>query len=60
METRHIWDQMTRWSERKLRHISKMNPNKKIKFNDWHKKKDPSIWKNADSECTNKPVGDSQ
>ena len=33
-----------------------MQPNQKIKFNDWYMKIDPPMWIAADFECTNIPI----
>ena len=33
-----------------------MEPNQKIKFNDWYMKIDPPMWIAADFECMNIPV----
>ena len=33
-----------------------MQPNQKIKFNDWYMKKDPPMWIAADFECMNIPI----
>ena len=35
-----------------------MNPNQKIKFNDWYIKIDPPMWMAADFECMNIPLND--
>ena len=37
---------------------SYMNPNKKIKYNDWYKKTDSTIWIDADFEVINLSVDD--
>ena len=33
-----------------------MQPNQKIKFNDWYMKIDPPMWIAADFECMNIPI----
>ena len=35
-----------------------MQPNQKIKFNDWYMKKDPPMWIAADFECMYIPIND--
>ena len=35
-----------------------MQPNQKIKFNDWYMKIDPPMWIAADFECMNIPIND--
>ena len=35
-----------------------MNPNQKIKFNDWYMKIDPPMWIAADFECMKTPIND--
>ena len=35
-----------------------MQPNQKIKFNDWYMKIDPPMWISADFECINIPIND--
>ena len=51
-------DHMTRCIEQEICNILYMNPNKKIKFNDWYMKLDPPMWIDADFECMNNPVDD--
>ena len=46
---------MLRCIERKVCNISYMNPNQKIKFNDWYMKIDPPMWMAAEFECLNIP-----
>ena len=50
---------MSRCIEQKVCNISYMQPNQKIKFNDWCMKIDPPIWIAADFECMNLPINDS-
>ena len=47
---------MLRCIEQKVCHISYMQPNQKIKFNDWYMKIDPPMWIAADFECMNLPI----
>ena len=49
-------EHMLRCIEQKVCNISYMQPNRKIKFNDWYMKIDPPIWKAADFECMNIPI----
>ena len=49
-------EHMLRCIEQKVCNISYMNPNQKIKFNDWYMKIDPPIWIAADFECMNIPI----
>ena len=49
---------MLRCIEQKVCNISYMQPNQKIKFNDWYMKIDPPMWIAADFECMNTPVID--
>ena len=49
-------EHMLRCIEQKVCNISYMQPNQKIKFNDWYMKKDPAIWIAADFECMNLPI----
>ena len=51
-------EHMLRYIEQKVCNISIMQPNQKIKFNDWYMKKDPPMWIAADFECTNLPIND--
>ena len=51
-------EHMLRCIEQKVCNISYMQPNQKIKFNDWYMKKDPPMWIAADFECTNLPIND--
>ena len=44
--------------EQKVCNISYMQPNQKIKFNDWYIKIDPPMWIAADFECMNIPIND--
>ena len=49
---------MLRCIERKVCNISYMQPDQKIKFNDWFLKIDPPMWIAADFECMNIPIND--
>ena len=49
---------MLRCIEQKVCNISYMQPNRKIKLNDWYMKIDPSMWIAADFECMNIPIID--
>ena len=49
---------MLRCIEQEVCNISYMNPNQKIKFNDWYMKIDPPMWIAADFECMNIPIND--
>ena len=49
---------MLRCIEQKVCNISYMQPNQKIKFNDWYVKIDPPMWIAADFECMNIPIND--
>ena len=49
-------EHMLRCIEQKVCNISYMNPNQKIKFNDWYMKIDPPMWTAADFECMNIPI----
>ena len=51
-------EHMLRCIEQKVCNISYMQPNQKIKFNDWYMKIDPPIWIAADFECMNIPIID--
>ena len=42
--------------EQKVCNISYMQPNQKIKVNDWYMKIDPPMWIAADFECMNIPI----
>ncbi len=46
---------MLRCIEQKVCNISFMQPDQKIKFNDWYMKIDPPMWIAADFECMNIP-----
>ena len=46
-------EHMLRCIEQKVCNISYMQPNQKIKFNDWYMKIDPPMWIAADFECMN-------
>ena len=48
-------EQMLRCIEQKVCNISYMQPNQKIKINDWYMKIDPPMWIAADFECMNIP-----
>ena len=37
-----------------------MNPNKKVNFNYWYKKRDSTIWINADLACMNTQIDDAE
>ena len=49
-------EHMLRCIEQKVCNISYMQPNQKIKFNDWYMKIDPPMWIAADFECVNIPM----
>ena len=49
---------MLRCIEQKVCNTSYMQPNQKIKLNDWYKKVDPPMWIAADFECMNVPIND--
>ena len=49
---------MLRCIEQKVCNISYMQPNQKIKFNDWYMKIDPPMCIAADFECMNIPIND--
>ena len=49
-------EHMLRCIEQKVCNISYMQPNQKIKFNDWYMKIDPPMWIAADFECMNIPI----
>ena len=49
---------MLRCIEQKVCNMSYMQPNQKIKLNDWYMKIAPSMWIAADFECMNVPVND--
>ena len=49
-------EHMLRCNEQKVCNISYMQPNQKIKFNDWYMKIDPPMWIAADFECMNIPI----
>ena len=49
-------EHMLRCIEQKVCNISYMQPNQKIKFNDWYVKIDPPTWIAADFECMNLPI----
>ena len=51
-------EHMLRCIEQKVCNISYMQPNQKIKFNDWYMKTDPPMWLAADFECMNLPIND--
>ena len=51
-------EHILRCIERKVCNISYMQPNQKIKFNDWYMKIDPPMWIAADFECMNFPIND--
>ena len=57
-DQRKLEEHMLRCIEQKVCNISYMQPNQKIKFNDWYMKIDPSMWIAADFECMNIPVID--
>ena len=44
--------------EQKVCNISYMQPNQKIKYNDWYLKTDPPMWIAADFECMKLPIND--
>ena len=44
--------------EQKVCNISYMQPNQKIKCNDWYLKTDPPMWIAADFECMKLPIND--
>ena len=46
-------EHMLRCIEQKVCNISYMQPNQKIKFNDWYMRIDPPMWIAADFECMN-------
>ena len=49
-------EHMLRFIEQKVCNISYMQPDQKIKFNDWYMKIDPPMWIAADFECMNIPI----
>ena len=49
---------VARYFERNIGNISYKVPDKKIKFNDWFMKIDLPIWIDADLECMNTPLAD--
>ena len=49
-------EHMLRCIEQKVCNISYMQPNQRIKFNDWYMKIDPPMWIAADFECMNIPI----
>ena len=49
-------EHMLRCIEQEVCSISYMQPNQKIKFNDWYMKIDPPMWIAADFECMNIPI----
>ena len=49
-------EHMLRCIEQKVCNISYMQPNQKIKFNDWYMTIDPPMWIAADFECMNLPI----
>ena len=49
-------EHMLRCIEQKVCNISYMQPDQKIKFNDWYMKIDPPMWIAADFECMNIPI----
>ena len=49
-------EHMSKCIEQKVCNISSMQPNQKIKFNDWYMKKDPPMWIAAVFECMNTPI----
>ena len=51
-------EHMLRCIEQKVCNISYMQPNQKIKFNDWFTKIDPPKWIAANFECMNLPMND--
>ena len=51
-------EHMLRCIEQKVCNISYMQPNQKIKVNDWDMKIDPPMWIAADFECMNLPIND--
>ena len=51
-------EHMLKCIERKVCNISYLQPNQKIKFNDWYMKIDPPMWIAADFECMNMPIND--
>ena len=51
-------EHMLRCIEQKVCNLSYMQPNQKIKFNDWYMKIDPPMWIAADFECMNLPIND--
>ena len=51
-------EHMLRCIEQKVCNISYMDPNQKIKYNDWYMKTDPPMWIAADFECMNIPIND--
>ena len=51
-------EHMLRCIEQKVCNISYMQPNQKIKLNDWYMKIDPPMWIAADFECMNLPIND--
>ena len=51
-------EHMLRCIEQKVCNISYMQPNQKIKFNDWYMKIDPPMWIAADFESMNIPIND--
>ena len=51
-------EHMLRCIEQKTCNISYMQPNQKIKFNDWYMKIDPPMWIAVDFESMNIPIND--
>ena len=51
-------EHMLRCIEQKVCNISYMQPNQKIKFNEWYMKIDPPMWIAADFECMNFSIND--
>ena len=51
-------EHMLRCIEQKVCNISYMQPDQKIKFNDWYMQIDPPMWLAADFECMNIPIND--
>ena len=49
-------EHVLRCIEQKVCNISYMQPNQKIKFNDWYMKIDPPKWIAVDFECMNIPI----
>ena len=49
-------EHIIRCIQQKVCNISYMQPNQKIRFNDWYMKIDPPMWIAADFECMNIPI----